>query len=192
MATVIVTVGLALIGYLATYLNGLRLAQRQAGLTRVNQQLSDFYGPLFALMEANSRTYDTFAEKYARPDGRDPFRHDAPPTEQELAEWRTWATTVFIPNIQAMRDVVVTKADLLIEEEMPQALLQLCAHVSGYEITAARWAQGNYEEHLSLISFPGRELREYIRDRFTRLKSEQARLLGHSPAGNRWTRRQGR
>ncbi|MFI5642100.1 hypothetical protein ACIA8H_32430 [Streptomyces goshikiensis] len=194
MPTVILTVGLAFIGYLATYLNGLRLAQRQARLTRVNQQLSDFYGPLFALMEANSRTYDTFSEKYARPDGRDPFRHDTPPTDQELAEWRTWATTVFIPNIKAMRDVVVTKADLLIEEEMPQALLQLCAHVSGYEITAARWAQGNYEEHLSLISFPGRDLREYIRDRFTRLKSEQARLLGHSraPRGNRWTSLVGR
>ncbi|MFJ9821533.1 hypothetical protein ACIRU3_41075 [Streptomyces sp. NPDC101151] len=81
-----------------------------------------------------------------------------------------------------MRDVVVTKADLLIEEEMPQALLEFCAHVSGYEITAARWAQGNFDEHLSLISFPGRELREYIRDRFARLKSEQARLLGHSRA----------
>ncbi|MFG3024709.1 hypothetical protein ACGFZQ_40400 [Streptomyces sp. NPDC048254] len=189
MATVIVTVGLAFIGYLVTYLNGLRLAQRQARLTRVNQQLSDFYGPLFALMEANSRTYDTWSVKYARPDGRDPFRHDTPPTEQELAEWRTWATTVFIPNIQAMRDVVVTKADLLIEEEMPQALLQLCGHVSGYEITAARWARGNYEEHLSVMFFPGRALREYIRDRFTQLKREQARLLGHSrPAsGNRRT-----
>ncbi|MFJ3235959.1 hypothetical protein [Streptomyces sp. NPDC086787] len=189
MATVIVTVGLAFIGYLTTYLNGLRLAQRQARLTRVNQQLSNFYGPLFALMEVNSRTYDTWSAKYARPDGRDPFRHDIPPTEQELEEWRTWATTVFIPNIQAMRDVVVTKADLLMEEEMPQALLQLCAHVSGYEITAARWARGNYEEHLSVIAFPGRALREYIRDRFTQLKREQARLLGHSGAvgGNRRT-----
>ncbi|MEU6488086.1 hypothetical protein [Streptomyces sp. NPDC046887] len=183
MATVIVTVGLAFLGYLVTYLNGLRLAQRQARLTRVNQQLSDFYGPLFALMEANSRTYDTFSEKYARPDGRDPFRHDSPPTEQELAQWRTWAATVFIPNIRAMRDVVVTKADLLIEEEMPEALLQLCAHVSGYEVTAARWAEDDYEEHLSLIHFPGRELREYIRDRFARLKSEQANLLGHGRRG---------
>lgn len=138
MTTLIVTVALALVGYLATYLNGVRLAQRQARLARVNLQLSDFYGPLFALMEANSRTYDTFSGRHARPDGRDPFDHDIPPTERELAKWRTWAGTVFIPNIQAMRDVVVTKADLLIEQEMPPALLQLCAHVSGYEITAAR------------------------------------------------------
>ncbi|MFG2341679.1 hypothetical protein [Streptomyces yangpuensis] len=79
-----------------------------------------------------------------------------------------------------MRDVIVTKADLLIEEEVPPVLLQLCAHVAGYEITAARWAQGDHTEHLSLIPFPGRELKQYTRDRFTRLKSEQALLLGHS------------
>ncbi|MFD4522957.1 hypothetical protein ACFWP7_03250 [Streptomyces sp. NPDC058470] len=178
MATVILTVGLAFIGYFATYLNGLRLTQRQARLERVNAQLSDFYGPLFALTEANSRIYDAFASTYARPDGRDPFDHDTPPTEHELAQWRTWATTVFIPNIRAMRDVVVTRADLLIEEEMPSALLDLCAHVYGYEITAARWAEGDFEQHLSLLSFPGKDLTEYARSRFARLKSEQASLLG--------------
>ncbi len=176
--TVSATIGLAFVGYLATYLNGLRLAQRQARLTRVNLQLSELYGPLFALMETNGRVYDTFAEKYARPDGRDPFRHEIPPTEQELAEWRLWATTVFIPNIQAMRDVVVGKADLLIEEEMPPVLLQLCAHVAGYEVTAARWEEARYEEHLSLIAFPGRELKQYTREQFIRLKGEQAKLLG--------------
>ncbi|WP_405830661.1 hypothetical protein [Streptomyces sp. NBC_00105] len=179
MSTLVVTVGLAFLGYLVTYANGLRLAQRQARLARVNQQLSEFYGPLFALMETNSRTYDTFSQRYARPDGRDPFHHEVPPTDEELAQWRTWATTVFIPNIQAMRDVVIRKGDLLIEEEMPQVLLVLCAHVSGYEITAARWAAGDHEEHLSLIPFPGREMREYTRDRFARLKAEQSRLLGH-------------
>ncbi|MCG7203786.1 hypothetical protein [Streptomyces arenae] len=178
MFTMILTVGLAFLGYLATYVNGLRLTQRQARLDRVNAQLNNFYGPLFALMEANSRVYDTFSVMYAREDGRDPFDHDIPPSEEELARWRTWATSVFIPNIRAMRDVVVTRADLLIEEEMPEALLQLCAHVSGYEITAARWAQGDFTEHLSVVGFPGHGLREYTRDRFTQLKSEQARLLG--------------
>lgn len=37
------TVGLAFVGYMATYLNGLRLGQRQARLVRINQQLSEFY-----------------------------------------------------------------------------------------------------------------------------------------------------
>ncbi|MFF0000957.1 hypothetical protein [Streptomyces avermitilis] len=178
MGTVIMTVSLAFVGYLTTYLNGLRLAQRQARLARVNQQLSDFYGPLFALMESNSRAYEAFCEKYARPDGVHPFDHDIPPTEEELVEWRIWATTVFLPNIQKMRDVVVTKADLLIEEEVPPVLLELCAHVSGYEITAARWASGEFREYKSVIQFPGPELKEYTTTRFARLKMEQATLLG--------------
>ncbi|MEU7551859.1 hypothetical protein AB0B01_05735 [Streptomyces sp. NPDC044571] len=178
MGAVIMTVSLAFVGYLTTYLNGLRLAQRQARLARVNQQLSDFYGPLFALMESNSRAYEAFCEKYARPDGVHPFDHDIPPTEEELVEWRIWATTVFLPNIQKMRDVVVTKADLLIEEEMPPVLLELCAHVSGYEITAARWASGEFREYKSVIQFPGPELKEYTTTRFARLKMEQAALLG--------------
>jgi hypothetical protein len=184
MTTLVVTIGLAFIGYLATYLNGVRLAQRQARLERVNLQLSDFYGPLFALMEANSRIYDSFCERYARADGIHPFDHEVPPDEKELAEWRIWATTVFIPNIQKMRDVIVTKADLLIEEEVPPVLLELCAHVSGYEITVARWESGDLKEYKSLIKFPGPELREYATRRFTQLKNEQALLLGR-PTGRR-------
>ncbi|NUO60009.1 MAG: hypothetical protein HOV78_25370 [Hamadaea sp.] len=182
MTSVIVTVGLAFVGYLMTYLNGLRLAQRQARLARINQQLSDLYGPLFALIEANLRIYDAFLAKHGRPDGRSPFDGEAPATEEALAGWRTWATTAFIPNIRAMRDVVVARADLLIEEQMPAVLLQLCAHVSGYEITAGRWAEGDYDERTSVVAWPGKELRLYISERFTHLKSEQARLLGGAPS----------
>jgi hypothetical protein len=37
-----------------------------------------------------------------------------------------------------MRDLVISHACLVLDTEMPP-LLHLCAHVSGYEITAARW-----------------------------------------------------
>ncbi|WP_411082735.1 hypothetical protein [Streptomyces sp. cmx-18-6] len=178
MIAVAVTIGLALAGYVVTYLNGLRLSQRQERLARVNRQLSDFYGPLFALTESNSRTFEAFASRNARPGGKSPFTQETQPTAEELAEWRLWVTTVFLPNIRAMRDLVVKHADLLNESEMPPLLLRLCAHVSGYEITTARWAQGNYEEHLSVVSFPSAELAAYARRGFTTLKKEQARLLG--------------
>ncbi|MYQ76953.1 MULTISPECIES: hypothetical protein [unclassified Streptomyces] len=182
MITLAVTVGLAFAGYALTYLNGLRLSQRQERLARVNRQLGDFYGPLFALTEANSRIFAAFVERNARPDGRSPFDHETPPTEEELAEWRLWVTTVFLPNIRAMRDLVLTHADLLSEPVMPPLLLQLCAHVSGYEITAARWSRGNHEQHLSVVSFPSREIAAYARKGFTELKREQARLLGQRHA----------
>ncbi|MEU3491015.1 hypothetical protein [Streptomyces massasporeus] len=178
MIAVVVTIGLAFVGYVVTYLNGLRLSQRQEHLARVNRQLSNFYGPLFALTEANSRTFGAFLERHARPGGTSPFVHETPPTPEELTEWRLWVTTVFLPNIQAMRDLVIKHADLLSEPEMPPLLLQLCAHVSGYEITAARWAQGNHDQHLSVVSFPSEELAAYARQGFSVLKKEQARLLG--------------
>jgi hypothetical protein len=178
MIAVIVTIGLAFVGYVVTYLNGLRLSQRQERLARVNRQLGDFYGPLFALTEANSRTFSAFVERHARPGGKSPFAHESPPTLEELAEWRLWVTAVFLPNIQAMRDLVIKHADLLREPEMPPLLLQLCAHVSGYEITTARWAQGHHDQHLSVVSFPSEELAVYARQGFSALKKEQARLLG--------------
>ncbi|WP_460718532.1 hypothetical protein [Nocardia heshunensis] len=178
MVTVGMTVGLAFVGYMATYLNGLRLGQRQARLVRVNQQLSEFYGPLLALMEANQRTFDAFHTDFALADGRCPICDVPVPSAQDLAEWRSWATTVFIPNIRAMRDIVVTKADLLIESEMPAVLLELCAHVSGYEVTLARWSVGDLGDYVSIIKFPAHELRAYTRDRFAGLKLEQTRLLG--------------
>lgn len=178
VTTVIVTVVLAFAGYLATYVNGLRLAQRQARLARVSQQLSEFYGPLFALTETNSRTFEAFQRAFARPDGSDPFSPGVTATEEELAQWRAWATAVFVPNTRAMRDVVVRKADLLVEEEVPQVLLRLCAHVAGYEITLGRWAEGDHEESWGLGPYPGRELEDYAREAFVRLKAEQSRLLG--------------
>jgi hypothetical protein len=183
MIAVVVTIGLAFVGYIATYVNGLRLAQRQERLARVNRQLSNFYGPLFALTEANSRTFAAFAARNVRPDGRSPFVHETPPAEEELAEWRLWVTTVFLPSIQAMRDLVIRHADLLSEPEMPPLLLQLCAHVSGYEITVARWAQGSYDQHQSVVSFPSEEIGVYAREGFARLKREQARLLGRRDDG---------
>ncbi|MGW0411230.1 hypothetical protein ACWDZX_08010 [Streptomyces collinus] len=178
MIAVVVTIGLAFVGYVVTYLNGLRLSQRQERLARVNRQLSDFYGPLFALTEANSRTFDAFVGHHARPGGTSPFDHEIPPTPEELTEWRLWVTTVFLPNIQAMRDLVIKHADLLSEPDMPPLLLHLCAHVLGYEITAARWAQGYHDQHLSVVSFPSEELAVYARQGFTTLKKEQASLLG--------------
>lgn len=66
---------------------------------------------------------------------------------------------------------------------MPPLLLNLCAHVSGYEITVARWSHGDHDEHQSVVPFPGDEVRTYARSGFIRPQAEQARLLGHSRVG---------
>ncbi|WP_258047326.1 hypothetical protein [Streptomyces sp. SM13] len=81
-----------------------------------------------------------------------------------------------------MRDLVVPHADLLRESEMPPIPLKPCAHVSGYEITAARWAQGRFDQHLSVVSFPSQDLADYAREGFTSLKAVQGQLSGRRSA----------
>ncbi|MFE7467992.1 hypothetical protein ACFU6R_28310 [Streptomyces sp. NPDC057499] len=181
MSAAIVTIGLAFAGYLVTYLNGLRLAQRQERLARVNRQLSEFYGPLLALVEINNRVYRAFAERHPRPDGRSPMDQgpeELPPTDEELAEWRLWIAKVFLPNHRAMRDILVNKADLLSEPHMPPILMEVYAHASWHEIAVTRWEQGDLAVERPPSPFPMTEIRRYVRESFDRLKREQAALLG--------------
>ena len=86
IVTLIITVILAFSGYLITYLNNIRLAQRSARLERVNKQLGDLYGQLFALSQASDRAWLAFRQKY-RP-GRTYFGEGASPTDEELQAWR--------------------------------------------------------------------------------------------------------
>lgn len=168
----VITVSLALAGYLATYLNNVRLSQRQDRLARVNRQLSELYGPLFALVQSSLQIYNEFSRRHVR---------DVPPTQEQKREYQLWYTTVFMPTNRRMYELVLSKADLLIEQDMPPVLLQLCAHVAGYEITARRWESGDYSEHLSVIPFP-EVLVQYAQESFRSLKQEQRELIRHRPA----------
>ncbi len=89
------------------------LALHEERLARVSQQLSAFYGPLLALSSASHRSWIDFRRIY-RPTNPD-YWADPPPTDAELAAWRLWMTTVFMPLNREMRDLVVTKPDLLVE-----------------------------------------------------------------------------
>jgi hypothetical protein len=165
---------IAVVGYAFTYANGLRLAARKDRLDRVTRQLSDFYGPLLALSSANAAAWKAFRRRY-RPDMG--FWNDPPPTQDDAAAWRLWMTTVFVPANRQMRDVVVNNADLLDEDDMPQVMLELCAHVAAYEPILLRWQDGDFSEHYVSLNFPGEDLQEYLSRCFRSLKAEQNKLL---------------
>jgi hypothetical protein len=175
---VVVTVVLALIGYVVKYLNDLRLAVRKDRLDRVNRQLSDLYGPLFALDAAGDRLWQEFRARY-------PLDWDStvPLTMAETAAWRLWMTTIFMPLHRQMKEVVVDHADLLREAgEVPNCLLDLCANVAGYEIVAEQWRSGDFEpldkdSNVSVVGYPHRALTPYLETAYHELKEEQGRLL---------------
>jgi hypothetical protein len=180
-AVAMVGVAVAVIGYFVTYRTNLRLAQRNDRLERINSQLSEFYGPLLALTRSSDQSWQAFRKRY-RPGGGSFWKSEPPLTVEDAAAWRLWMTTVFVPVHQQMMELVLNRAHLIEEPDMPSCLLTLCAHVNGYQAILKEWETGEIsierEDNLSIVNFPGEELAAYAATAFSRLKAEQAELLG--------------
>jgi hypothetical protein len=85
--------------------------------------------------------------------------------------------TVSHPRATRAYELIISKAHLLVEDEMPHCLLQFLAHKAGYDVLTQRWKDGDFCEHLSVARHPGDQLYDYLQRSFTRLKREQAREL---------------
>ena len=182
--TIAVSVLLALGGYLATYTYNLKLARRKDRLDRVNQQLSELYGPLLALTNASSACWDLFRRRY-RPNHVSYWNSDPPPTPDEASAWRTWMTEVFMPLNGEMVKVITENAHLLEESNMPQCLLTVCAHAEAYRPVVKQWEAGDFSNHTSGINFPRLELLQFASEGFTARKAEQRQLLDARRRGPR-------
>jgi hypothetical protein len=178
LVSVITTILIALVGYVVTYVNTLRLEQQKAQLARVEQQLRDLYGPLLSLVSSSAAAYAGFRSIY-RPNTRF-FRSTPPPTQEDLDAWCLWMTEVFMPLNESMTQLVTNHTDLLEEDEIPQCLLSLCAHVSGYKAVLKAWENNDHSRYSSVVNFPSEELHIYAKERFVQLKLKQAILLGHN------------
>jgi hypothetical protein len=180
LVTAIITVALAFIGYIATYVNNMRINQRQARLDRVNRQLSELYGPLLATVESVDRVWRYFVNKYQlsiRSEDSYIYFAGKRADEADLEIWRIWLKTVFMPSNRRLYKLVLSKADLLRDNDMPDDALDLCAHVLGYEVILGYWAAGKFHEHFSIVDYPT-SIISYARESFHILKREQELLLG--------------
>src|SRR3954452_13174373 len=164
VVTLAVTVVVAITGYVATYLSNRSLARRKDRLERLNRQLAELYGPLYALSQASGHAFEAFHERYW-PRRRGFFVHGTQPSAEDLELWRRWMSVAFMPLNRRMVDLIVTHSDLLVDdsEGIPQCLLDVCAHVTGYEPVIARWQQPDFnstaiEDHVAPLPFPRAEL----------------------------------
>ncbi len=164
-----------MVGYFATYHNNLRLERRKDHLDRLNRQLAEFYGPLYALSASAQAGWEMFRSIY-RPNIGPFWGTDPPPSATEAAAWRLWMTTVFMPLNREMRDVVIHGTDLVDDDELPSCLIDLSNHVAAYEAVIQRWKEGDFSDHYGPSNYPV-EVAAYASERFTRLKVEQGRLL---------------
>ncbi|HLY41674.1 MAG TPA: hypothetical protein VKR52_10685 [Terracidiphilus sp.] len=179
----ILTVILALGGYLITSLSARMLARRQDKLSLVNKRLNEFYGPLYVASEAGNIAYRALLRKQGKTQCH-PIR------DEDMKEWMLWMTTIFMPLNDIRERVIIEKAHLIVEEQMPQCLLDFVTHVVGYKAVLAKWGEGEYTERRSMIGWPP-EFDVYVKNSYAALKAEQTRLM-HSALWRVWRRIAGR
>ncbi len=167
--TTTLTVVVAFAGYLATMMSARMLARRRDKLDLVNRRLNEFYGPLYVASQAGHIAYRSLLKKQGK-------TQTHPITDEDLKEWVLWMTTIFMPLNDVREKIIIEKAYLIIEEQMPHCLLEFVTHVVGYKAVMAKWQEGNFTERRSTIGWPP-EFDGYVQRSYEALKAEQTRLL---------------
>ena len=173
----ILTIFVALTGYMITFMSAHMLARRRDKLELVNKRLNELYGPLYVASEAGNIAYRSLLNKQGKTQS-EPIR------DEDLKEWVLWMRTVFIPLNEIREKIIIENAHLIVEENMPQCLLDFVTHVVGYKAVLRKWADGDFSERRSTIGWPP-EFDVYVRESYAALKAEQMRLM-HSPITRAW------
>jgi hypothetical protein len=173
------TILLAFVGYLATAWSAKMLARRKDKLEQVNRRLNEFYGPLYVASQAGNIAYRSLLKKQGK-------TQSFPILDSEMKEWMLWMTTIFMPLNDVREKIIIEKAYLIVEEQMPHCLLDFVTHVVGYKAVLAKWAEGDYSERRSTIGWPP-EFDVYVERSYAALKAQQTRLL-HSSLWRLWQR----
>ena len=176
---VVLTVILAFVSYLATYLSAQVLARRKDKLELVNRRLNEFYGPLYVASQAGNIAYRSLLNKQGK-------TQSYPILDSEMKEWVLWMTTIFMPLNDVREKIIIEKAYLVVEEQMPHCLLDFVTHVVGYKAVLAKWAKDDYSERRSTIGWPP-EFDLYVERSYAALKAKQTRLL-HGALWRLWQR----
>ncbi|MGD0681431.1 MAG: hypothetical protein ABR990_05215 [Terracidiphilus sp.] len=170
---------LAFVGYLATAWSAKMLARRKDKLEQVNRRLNEFYGPLYVASQAGNIAYRSLLKKQGK-------KQSFPILDSEMKEWMLWMTTIFMPLNDVREKIIIEKAYLIVEEQMPRCLLDFVTHVVGYKAVLSKWADGDYSERRSTIGWPP-EFDIYVERSYAALKAQQTQLL-HSSLWRLWQR----
>ena len=165
----ILTIVLAFVGYLVTFMITRMLARRRDKLDLVNRRLNEFYGPLYVASQAGNIAYRSLLQKQGK-------TQSFPILDSEMKEWMLWMTTIFMPLNDIREKIIIEKAYLVVEEQMPHCLLDFVTHVVGYKAVLAKWADKDFSERRSTIGWPP-EFDRYVERSYAALKAEQMRLL---------------
>jgi len=130
----VLTIFLAFFGYLVTFIITRMMARRADRLRLVNERLNEFYGPLYVASQAGNIAYRSLLTRMGK-------TQSYPITDAEMKDWMLWMKTIFMPLNDVREKIIIEKAHLIVEEQMPRCLLDFVTHVVGYKAVLAKWAR---------------------------------------------------
>jgi hypothetical protein len=178
--TLIITIILAFIGYIATYINNALMEKRKQNLELINKRINNFYGPLYVAVEVGRASIKAFfASINKKIDIDNDLPMQEPFSDKEEAEYRIWLENVFMPLNEWCEIVMRENAYLIIEEGMPPCILEYFSHVYTYKAIIGKWKKNDFTEIYSAIPYP-KELYKYATESYNDLKKEQLNLIKKS------------
>lgn len=167
----------ALMSAFLTYNTTRRLSRRSDQIAFVGRQLSELYGPLYALSVCNSTTWAEFVKRYGSGNTYI-FTASGYAKPEVVQAWKYWLRFVFMPIKRKILDIILGHTDLIEGKDMPKCLTEFTAHVWGYEVTLAQWEDGDYSNLTSVYNHPGDAFDNYVKEKYEALKHRQNSLLG--------------
>ncbi len=167
----IVTIILAFIGYIAKHINDTIDYRREKKLELVNQRLNLFYGPLCFQTIAGQNIEKILLRKFGMKDKSDAL------DEKYYDEWRLFVNEVLMPLNLMREKIILENSYLIIENEVPQCLVDFITHVSTFKAVVAKWKVGDFSENFAMTYYP-EDLQGYIMGSYKSLKKEQLKLIG--------------
>ena len=177
VAPLIVTILLAISGYIYTHFADLENEQNSAKIDRVNDQLRNLYGPLYSFASVSEITWQELILLYPALTKIDSVNPKVPLTEVEQEEYRKYMLKVIQPLQLNAENAILNYSDLIDEKEMPTLFKELVAHISDSKKLYSNWANGDYSRHIPINKYPA-DFRTYITKEYNKLKSRQMELLG--------------
>lgn len=180
----LVTVFLAFLGYIATYINNSASDVRKAQIELVNNQLEKLYGPLLALTTSSTETWEKFRCRY-RNQTYGFFDDRNPPEKAEVDKFRLWSKSVFIPTNREITNIITKNAHLIDGSSMPDSFIKMITHTQMFEAVSLEWKAEDdlhAESHrtvgrnVAMVGYPI-HLESDITLTFNKIKARQECLL---------------
>lgn len=174
---------LALIGYVIKSMSDRQTERRKNRLDRVNAQLHDLYGPLYAIVTMIDVSWRAFHEKFW-PD-RNTFFDEAHRDAQTVEQWKWWMREVATPLNESAGGVIAHHSDLLRDGDYPDCFRKFLTHIAEYRSIMPLWDRLDPSAmavpdltryYFATQKYPN-EFAAAVRREFLTAKREQERLI---------------